>query len=405
MKKQKDLIFGIKRFILKENILRWEKGMKKVYKNLQIPTLAVMVVFGVGLFLSIFELSKTVSEISDATIAATPEAVLASAGVEENAEINLPVTYFDQKADECVNLYDAKASQGTAGRQFEWTNCGYKYKELEQGLVEYSLSDNYLPVGKDGKLIPNKNLKDMDRWFSAVEGKSKEYAGTIKLKYKKNEIPEFSYVNGQFYPLDEVEFSKGDTINSDGHNHLFTMSLAIPFAVLASGEEEFEIAADDDTFVFVGNDLAIDMGGIHEATTGKLMINEKGEIYTAVGEEEFAYSGIQKTKGEGAIIRIFHADRDSESSAFKMILKGMSLHVTEAKIAGTDGVQIAYDPKNPSYMAPLGESSVYQPNGTKGYMIIATVEGVLVAVFAIALVILAGPAIKNRIERKNKIEK
>ena len=372
-------------------------------KKSQMITLAALGLFGLGLVFSIFGMSQTIVKIDEEAIARTPEAVLASAGVESGSDVTLAVTYFDQKQDACVNLYDSGASKAIKERQFEWTSCGYEYGQIEEGLVEYELGDNLLPVAKGGKLTPNRGLTDMGRWFSNVEGKSKEYSGNLKLAYKVGKTTEFSFVSNDFYPLDGAAFSAGDDVNKDGHNHLWTMNFAVPFTVMASGEESFEITADDDTFVFVGKELALDMGGIHAATTGRITVNESGEVYTGVESADLAYSGIKVAKGQGEVIRIFHAERDAEDAVFKVKLTGMNLNVVQTQLAsGVNGVQVAYDPSSsnsPDYVGPLGESVVVRSDGTKGYLIMATVLAVAIVACAMFTAITAHTLIKNKREK------
>lgn len=358
--------------------------------------------FTMAMVLAIIGLSRSVADIKKEAIAKTPEAILANAGLTEEKNVYLSVSYFDQKADQCVDLYDNSARKALAARQFGWSECGYLNKGLEQGLVGFELDKEYLPVGKSGELTPNRGLNDMKRWFESVEGKSENYTGALKLEYVADGA-EFSFQQEKFYPLDEVEFSKGDAANSDHHNHLFTMNFAVPFTVLGSGAENFEITADDDTFVFVGNKLAVDMGGVHEATTGKFSIHENGEVYSGVQDEELAYSGINVEPGEGSIVRIFHADRDSEDSVFKVKFAGMNLAVTDEKLANRkdDGVQIAYDPTDPTYVAPLGESTVVRPDSTRGLIVMATIEGVMVILFGVFM----AAAIRSVVKRELSKEK
>lgn len=370
----------------------------KRQKKSQVVTGVVLAVFGLGLVLAVAGMSRAVTGIAEEAIAREPEAILASAGVESGADVALPVVYFDQKADECVNLYDLNANKLVKERQFEWASCDYDYSQIEQGLVEYELNEELLPVatGK-GSLSPNRGLTDLTRWFDNTE-KSKEYTGNLKLTYRVGETAEFSYVSNGFYPLDEAEFSAGDAVNKDGHNHLWTMSFAVPFTVAANGGESLEITADDDTFVYVGTELALDMGGVHAATTGRLSVNEAGEVYTGVDGEDLAYGGIQVKEGEGAIVRIFHADRDAgNGSVFKIRLTGMNLNVVQAQLAsGDNGVQVAYDPSDPSYVGPLGESVVFRPDGTRGYIIMATITGAMIVICAMAVTVLAHAMVKNR---------
>lgn len=353
-----------------------------------------------GAVFAIFGLSKTMGEIREKAISKTPDAILASAGVSEEKLVSLPVLYYDQKADECVDLYDASVRKELYARQFEWTSCKYYNKEIEHGLVGFELDENYLPVATGaGKLTPNRGL-NTERWFKVVDGKSENYAGTLGMQYVADGAG-FIFKSEKFYPLDEVEFGVGDAVNADGHNHLFTMSFAVPFTVLASGAEEFEITADDDTFVFVGSKMVLDMGGVHDAVTGKFVIHENGEIYAGVDADDLAYSGVNVAAGDGAIVRIFHADRDSSESTFNVKFSEMNLNVTDTKLAdsGDDGVQIAYDPSDPTYVAPLGESSVFRPDSTKGLIVIATIEGVMVVVVSVLLVSVARFMVKQKAEK------
>lgn len=371
--------------------------MKKQKKSRQLGIVA-LVAFAAALILAVVGLSSTMNAIDEIAISKSPTALLASAGLSEDKNVYLSVAYFDRKSDECVNIYDAGAKDALKTRQFEWSKCKYYNKGIEKGLVDYELSSEYLPVATgNGKLTSNQGLSNLDGWFEAVEGKSANYNGALKLEYQADGA-EFVFHHDEFYPLDGAEFSEGDIVNEDGHNHLFTMSFAAPFTVLSSGGEGFAIRADDDTFVFVGDKLVIDMGGIHDATIGRFAINDEGEVYSAVEDEELAYSGVKLNAGDGSIVRIFHADRNSDDSVFEVKFSGMSLSITDTKLANRegDGVQIAYDPTDPSYVAPLGETSVVKPDGTRGFIVMATVEGVMVIVFAVLL----AAAIRSVVRRK-----
>lgn len=370
--------------------------MKKQKKSQQLGVIALMT-FMVALVLAVVGMTTTLGQIKTEVIARTPEAILASAGLDEEKSVFLPVMYYDQKADECVNMYDAGSKTAFETRQFEWSTCNYHKKALEQGLVGYELSDKFLPVATGaGQLVANKGLTDFDGWFEALEGKSVAYNGVLKLGYKEDGA-EFVFYNNGFYPLDKTDYDRNEPVNADGHDHLFTMSFAAPFTVLSSGEEYFAIASDDDTWVYIGNQLVLDMGGIHDVATARFVINTDGEVYTAVGNEELAYSGIKLNAGDGSIVRIFHADRDSENSVLDVRFHGMNLTITEAaELAKGDGVQIAYDPADPSYIGPLGETSVVKPDGTKGFIVLVTVEGIMVLVFAI----LMAAAIRSVVRRK-----
>ncbi|MBR3115696.1 hypothetical protein IKF30_00485 [Candidatus Saccharibacteria bacterium] len=375
-----------------------KKSIMKEYKKTWIFGVLAVIIFVAVLGLLIVGMSSTIESVKEEAISKAPEVILASAGVSEEKEILMPVSYYDQRSDECVNIYDVSQSAALNKRQFGWSDCGYYNKDVEQGLVEYDLGEDHLPVFKAGELLSNRGIGDAERWFKAVDGKSASYIGAIKMEYVAAGAV-FSFTRDEFYPLDEAEFSKGDVVNKDGHNHLFTMGFAVPFTVLGSGEESFEVEADDDTFVFVGDKLAIDMGGIHDTMIGKFVIQDNGEVYAASGDEELAYTGIRLTKDDGSIVRIFHADRDAEDSVFNMKFAGMNLTIVDTKMAQNgkgDSMQIAYDPTDLTYQAPLGESVVMKPDNTRGYIIMATIEGVMIVAFSVLTVVAAKIVIDRR---------
>ena len=294
-------------------------------------------------------------------------AILSGAEMQDDTVISVPIIYYDQKMDDCVNLYDAKTMWAVRERQFEWDSCGYYVSKVETGLVWDELDEQFLPVAIGGELLPNSGLggESFGRWFNQVDGKSKSFASFMNLTYNEKQ-GSIGYRNEEFYPLDEIEQAADESVNQDGHNHLFTFNLGVPFRVLADGREEFEIEADDDTWVFIDDALVLDMGGIHDVAIGRLWINEAGEIYSAVENIDFAYSGVKLKVGDEAVIRIFHADRNSKNSMLGIRMTNMVPTIVDTKLAQKEKeVEVAYDPANPSYIAPLGETLVTAPDNRR----------------------------------------
>ena len=358
-------------------------------KIIPIVCTVVPVLSMIALSVALFNLSQTMGELRTEISRSQADAILASADVENDTVVSVPILYYDQVADECVDLYDAGMASALNARQFEWSKCGYYNKNIETGITQPILNKEYLPTASGGDMLPNRGVNgdNFTRWFSAVEGKSKAYAGTLGLKFSKS-TSSFSYENEEFYPLNSISVPD-EAVNRDGNNHLFTFNLGVPVQVLADGNEEFSIYADDDTWVYIGDKIVIDMGGVHEATTARFKINNEGEVYSAVNGEELAYSGVKLTRDTGAIVRIFHADRDSTESVFNMRFSKMVLNLTkDATLAKGDSVEVAYDPTNPSYIAPLGESLVEGPNRTNA-MVASMVALVAVVVVLMAITIVS----------------
>ena len=305
------------------------------------------------------------------------DAMLASASVENETLVSVPILYYKQVKDECVNLYDK--SDLVATRQFEWSDCGYFHRALEKELTEPVLNDEYLPVGKGGDLLSNRGMAGDGflRWFNTVEGKSQVQADTLNLKYT-SEVAGFSFKDENFYPV--------------GPGQLFTLNLGVPVEARLDGKESFAIAADDDTWVYLDNKIVLDMGGIHGAMNGRFEIRENGEVYAAVGDEDLAYSGVKLEKG-AMVVRVFHANRDSAESVFEVNFENMLLNVTDTVLAFNDGeseagATVAYNPDDPTYVPPLGESITTNPN--KSRMILTSVTTQAAAMGALIVVVTAG---------------
>lgn len=360
--------------------------MKKQTTAIIVNT-AVIVLMALAIGGVVMGISHTTSKLSVEIKENNVEAVLANANVRSNTSVAVPVLFYDQKMDACVDFYNLDLQDVLERRQFEWKSCGYYNLGIETGLVETTLNEQYLPVAVGGELLSNRGLADgFTRWFSPVDGLSKSYAGVLELSYNAEDAS-FEYVNEEFYPLDELDSASEESVNKDGHNHLFTMSLGVPFQVLANGKEVFTVVADDDTWVFIGDTLILDMGGIHETTTGRFKIDNDGGVYVSVEGEDFVYSGINLVKNEGTIARIFHADRNSGESVFKISLYNMMPNILNTTLAKNGSVEVAYDPADPSYVAPLGESMTVKPDRSRSLTTAIAIQMMLVCGLGVLLVV------------------
>lgn len=310
-------------------------------------------------------------------------AILASADVKNDSAVSVPVLYYKQVKDECANLYSGDIS----GRQFEWSECGYYKRALEKELTEPILNAESLPVLKNGELLSNRSLADFARWFHTVEGKSQVVASNLNLTYK-SESASFVFESEKFEPV--------------GKNELFTMNLGVPVQVM--GGEKFAISADDDTWVYIDDKIVLDMGGVHGVMKGKFEIRENGEVYAAVENESPAYAGIKLNLDAPAIIRIFHANRDSAESVFEMKFDNTLLNVTDAVLAADDssaaGTVVAYNPDDPTYVPPLGESLTVGSN--KSRMLLSSVTAQAAVVVGLAVVVATIASVVWRQVRREK---
>jgi fibro-slime domain-containing protein len=78
-------------------------------------------------------------------------------------------------------------------------------------------------------------------------------------------VSEFS--SAAFFPLDGIGFG-----NTPGysHNHHFTTESHVTFEYAPATGQLFTFVGDDDLWVFVNGNLAMDLGGVHEPMTGTI---------------------------------------------------------------------------------------------------------------------------------------
>lgn len=156
--------------------------------------------------------------------------------------------------------------------------------------------------------------------------------------------------NPFFFPVDGIPDARGDmystaqvstmeygmdgttrnevdlTGNATKHNFSFTSEVAYWFAYDEDTSATLSFAGDDDVWVYVNGRLALDLGGLHPALAGTVSVNSS----TA--------AGYAMTAGNVYEIKVFHAERHTTGSTFKLTLSGFNTRRSDCTAFCGDGI-------------------------------------------------------------------
>ncbi len=108
-----------------------------------------------------------------------------------------------------------------------------------------------------------------------------------------------TFESSDFFPVDGAGFGN----QGEEHNYHFTTELHAEFSF--RGGETLTFVGDDDVWVFVNGNLALDLGGVHPAETGVIDFDQQA-----------AFLGL--SPNEVYRLDLFHAERHTDQSNFSI---------------------------------------------------------------------------------------
>jgi fibro-slime domain-containing protein len=193
---------------------------------------------------------------------------------------------------------------------------------VRRGLVESTLGTDSKPIFKDrighpplmgSPIAINTDWQPKDpviasadsfkQWYTTTSGVNQAFPKKLPLSEIEPGI--FGYESNTFFPLGPTEGFGVTPVNGNpqGANFLFTTEVHVQFKY--TGAQKFTFRGDDDLWIFVNGQLALDLGSMHSVEEGTIDFDAQA-------------AALNIAIGGTYPMDIFHAERHTFASNFKI---------------------------------------------------------------------------------------
>lgn len=169
----------------------------------------------------------------------------------------------------------------------------------ELGIVEDSLGPDAKPVYAGGPqgTSTTSGPEYFDQWYRDVPGVNQSTSITITLQPSSTQEDFYVYTDRSFFPID------GQLFGNEGHPHNYHFTLEAEATFVYRPGQIFAFDGDDDIWVFINNQLVIDLGGLHTSLRESVALDQVASRIGLIPGGEYP-------------LKIFFAERHTVDSNF-----------------------------------------------------------------------------------------
>ncbi len=170
----------------------------------------------------------------------------------------------------------------------------------DRGIVETTLGLDGNPVYASSTTTATTHGKEyFDQWYNDVSGVNMSALLPITLNETSPGSGIYQYSNSAFFPIDD------QLLGNEGRAHNYHFTYALHSAFTYVGGETFSFTGDDDLWVFVNDQLVVDLGGVHPAESSTISLDTLA-------------SSLGLTTGNIYSFDLFFAERHTSESNFNI---------------------------------------------------------------------------------------